>query len=95
VCPVLSVRTAGLSFFALLLQQITNINDIMGRDEFEKNEIKNHIMRFMKYNQLDPRLRTRVVHYLNFKASTKSGHALPQSGVFTQLSPGPSEPLDN
>eukprot|EP01043_Picozoa_sp_COSAG02_P022379 COSAG02_NODE_1162_length_14168_cov_10.478570_6_plen_853_part_00 len=68
VCEII-----GLSFFALLLTQINNLNDVLGKTVQDSNDIKNEIVGFMKYNDLPFSLIEDVIHYLNFKASSISG----------------------
>jgi len=46
---VLFAEVLGLSFFALLLQQITTVNDVMGLESRKKSDVKNDIILFMKY----------------------------------------------
>jgi len=68
VCEII-----GLSFFALLLTQINNLNDVLGKTVQDSNDIKNEIVGFMKYNDLPFELIEDVIHYLNFKANSISG----------------------
>jgi len=66
----------GLSVFALLLTQINNLNAVMGRERQIKDDVKNEIVGFMKYNMdgdLAGTLITDVIHYLNFKADSIAG----------------------
>ena len=40
-CSKWSALSTGLSFFALLLTQINNLNDVLGKEVQESNDIKN------------------------------------------------------
>ena len=68
VCEII-----GLSFFALLLTQINNLNDVLGKEVQESNDVKNSIVGFMKYNELPEALIEDVICYLNFKSSSIAG----------------------
>lgn len=68
VCEII-----GLSFFALLLTQINNLNDVLGKTVQEANDTKNEIVGFMKHSDLPFELIEDVIQYLNFKASSISG----------------------
>lgn len=66
----------GLSVFALLLTQINNLNQVLGLARQQKDDVKNEIVGFMKYNldeHLAGTLITDVIHYLNFKADSIAG----------------------
>lgn len=83
VCEII-----GLSFFALLLTQINNLNNVLGKKVQESNDIKNEIVGFMKYNNLPFELIQDVIHYLNFKASSISGLYVEEDDPrFESLSP--------
>eukprot|EP01052_Picozoa_sp_SAG31_P013647 SAG31_NODE_826_length_11751_cov_4.887659_3_plen_377_part_00 len=66
----------GLSVFALLMQQISYLNDVIGAQEQGNKDEKNRIVQFMKYNNLDKELIQEVVKFLNFKSQSHSGHTL-------------------
>ena len=63
----------GLAFFALLLTQINNLNEVMGKEVQASNDVKNTIVGFMKFNELDDDLIKDVIYYLNFKSSSIAG----------------------
>ena len=63
----------GLGVFALLLTQINNLNEVMGKEVQASNDVKNSIVGFMKFNELDDDLIKDVIYYLNFKSSSIAG----------------------
>lgn len=69
----------GLSFFAMLLNQIAVLQEVLGRQQGIANEEKNEVVQFLKHNQLDSALIQEVVQFLNFKTKGHSGHALKES----------------
>ena len=71
----------GLSIFALLLNQITVLQDVVGAQQELHNAEKNAIVQFMKHNGLEADLIDDVVKFLNFKTKGHSGHALKDSDV--------------
>ena len=77
----------GLSFFALLLTQINNLNDVIGEEMAAVNMEKNRIVQYMKHNRLEPNLINRVVQFLNFRAKSNAGIEFDEnSAVFAPLS---------
>ena len=71
----------GLSIFALLLNQITVLQDVVGAQQELHNAEKNAIVQFMKHNELEADLIDDVVRFLNFKTKGYSGRALKDSDV--------------
>ena len=69
----------GLSFFAMLLNQISVLQEVLGRQQGIANEEKNEVVQFLKHNQLDGNLIQEVVRFLNFKTKGHSGQALKES----------------
>eukprot|EP01043_Picozoa_sp_COSAG02_P030919 COSAG02_NODE_1997_length_10152_cov_3.110315_5_plen_943_part_00 len=69
----------GLSFFAMLLNQIAVLQEVLGRQQGIANEEKNEVVQFLKHNHLDSALIQEVVQFLNFKTKGHSGHALKES----------------
>jgi len=85
---VLFAEVFGLTFFALLLTQINNLNDVLGAQVQANNEIKNEIIGFMKHHDMNAKLITKVIKFLNFKANSRSGNEFHENdGGFAALSP--------
>lgn len=85
---VLFAEVFGLTFFALLLTQINNLNDVLGAQVQANNEIKNEIIGFMKHHDMNAKLITKIIKFLNFKANSRSGNEFHESdGGFAALSP--------
>mmetsp|Transcript_21988 Transcript_21988/g.43694 ORF Transcript_21988/g.43694 Transcript_21988/m.43694 type:complete len:834 (+) Transcript_21988:37-2538(+) len=85
---VLFAEVFGLTFFAFLLTQINNLNDVIGQEQQHNNEIKNEIVGFMKQYSMNDKLISRVIKYLNFKANSRAGTEMHENeGGFAALSP--------
>ena len=77
----------GLAFFALLIQTINTLNEVLGLKEQQQKATKNKLVEQMKSNGLDDSLIAKVVKFLNFKATSKSGQAfLKDDTDFLELS---------
>ena len=87
---VLFAEIIGLSFFAVLLDQINKLNDVLGKQAAEANEVKNGVVGFMKSNQAPMDLIHKTIAFLNFKANSNSGSTVEDNDPrFSPL----SEPL--
>ena len=87
---VLFAEIIGLSFFAVLLDQINKLNDVLGKQAAEANMVKNEVIGFMKSNQAPMVLIHKTIAFLNFKANSNSGSTVEDSDErFAPL----SEPL--
>ena len=73
-------EVVGLAVFALLLNQIAVIKEVVGRQQKEHAETKNEIVGFLKHIELETSLIQEVVQFLNFKAKGHSGHKLNNDG---------------
>ena len=73
---VLFAEIIGLSFFAVLLDQINNLNGVLGKQETESNEIKNEVIGFMKTSQVPAEHIHSTIAFLNFKATSNSGSTI-------------------
>ena len=73
---VMAAEILGLSFFALLLQAINDVNESLGLNEAENKETKNTIVGFMKYNNLDADLIRKAIEFMNFKANSSGGRSV-------------------
>ena len=76
VIYVMVAEVLGLAFFAVLLTQINNLNEVIGIEATRQNEKKNDIVGYLKYNELDDKLVEDVIAFLNFKANSISGRAM-------------------
>ena len=77
----------GLAFFALLIQTINTLNEVLGLKEQQQKATKNKLVEQMKSNDLDDDLIAKVVKFLNFKSTSKSGQAfLKDDEDFLELS---------
>jgi hypothetical protein len=84
----IAAELIGLAFFALLIQTINNLKDVIGLMETQQKEVKNKLVDQMKRNDLDDDLIKKVVKFLNFKATSKAGRAfLKNDKDFQVLSP--------
>jgi hypothetical protein len=85
---VMFAEVFGLAFFALLLTQINNVNDVLGETTQEKNDEKNAVVRFLKDNHLGDVLIDQVVRFLNFRSSVLAGNSYSDDDDrFASLSP--------
>lgn len=79
----------GLAFFALLLTQINNVNELIGMQSKEFKQYKDGVLQFMDDRQLDPKLVEQSVRFLNFRSSALSGNAYDDDDPrFSELSAG-------
>ena len=79
----------GLAFFALLLTQINNVNELLGVEATEFKRYKDGVLQFMSKRQLEPRLIEEAVRFLNFRSSSFSGNAYNDDDErFDELSDG-------
>ena len=76
----------GLSFFALLLQQITTVYDEVNRERQGRESVKDEIVQFMKVNRVEKRMIQKVVAFLHFKGASISSREFDLEGSFSQLS---------
>eukprot|EP01043_Picozoa_sp_COSAG02_P004426 COSAG02_NODE_115_length_35467_cov_292.837056_7_plen_943_part_00 len=70
---VVFAEVIGLSFFAVLLDQINKLNDVLGKQAAEANDVKNEVIGFMKSNGAPMDLIHSTIAFLNFKANSNSG----------------------
>ena len=79
----------GLAFFALLLTQINNVNDLLGVQMKDFKQYKDGVLQFMDARQLDPKLVTETVKFLNFRSTSLSGNSFNDADPrFDHLSKG-------
>jgi Ca2+-binding EF-hand superfamily protein len=77
----------GLAFFALLIQTINTLKEVIGLKEQEQRDTKNKLVDQMKRNDLSDDLIAKVVKFLNFKNTSKAGRAfLKEDPDFNELS---------
>ena len=83
----IAAELVGLAFFALLLDNIVSLNNVLGHKEQCVKDLKNNLVEKMQVNNLSDELILKVVKFLNFKDSSKSGHAFDENDDdFNQLS---------
>ena len=70
---VIFAEVIGLSFFAVLLDQINKLNDVLGKQAAAANEVKNEVIGFMKSNGAPIELIHSTIAFLNFKANSNAG----------------------
>jgi len=93
---VLFAEVFGLCIFALLLTQINTLGEVVGETEAKRNDEKNGVVQFLKNQHLSNALVEETVRFLNFRASSLSGHAFDAEGEdFSMLSPGLIESIQN
>jgi len=84
---VLFAEVIGLSFFAVLLDQINNLNEVLSKQEIAVNELKNTVIGFMKSSQVPLPIIHDTIAFLNFKATSNSGATIDDDDpVFAMLS---------
>ena len=89
-------EVVGLSIFALLLTQINTLNEVIGESAAKQNDQKNGVVQFLKNHHLSDTLVEDTVRFLNFRASSLSGHAFAaEADEFSMLSPGLIEAIQN
>ena len=75
-CEVIYTMIAevlGLSFFAMLLNEISILQEVAGRHLDFAKEQKNTLVSFMRHNDLDAKLVQDVIAFLNFRAKGHTG----------------------
>ena len=93
---VLFAEVFGLCIFALLLTQINTLGEVVGETEAKRNDEKNGVVQFLKNQHLSNALVEETVRFLNFRASSLSGHAFDEEhDDFSMLSPGLIESIQN
>lgn len=70
---VMFAEVFGLAVFAMLLDQINKLSDVMNEEQHNFNETKNHVVAFLKRNLLPTSLQQNVIAYLHFKTHSISG----------------------
>lgn len=86
---VLCAEFVGLAFFAILLTQINDVNSVIGESARQLSNQKNEVVQFLKYHDVDDRIITETVRFLNFRHSTLSGNTFSANDErFAVLSPG-------
>jgi hypothetical protein len=87
---VMFAEVFGLCVFALLLQQINKIGDVIGETDDKANDEKNGVVSFLK-DELGEgeELINDTIRFLNFRAAALSGHSFhADDSKFNMLSPG-------
>ena len=78
----------GMAFFALLVDQVVRLSDVLDNHRHETNERKNQVIQFMDQNGLDDDFRERVLEFMQFRATSASRRNFdPQDPRFVHLSP--------
>ena len=78
----------GMAFFALLVDQVVRLSDVLDNHRHEVNERKNQVIQFMDQNGLDDDFRERVLEFMQFRATSASRRNFdPQDPRFVHLSP--------
>jgi len=78
-CEIIYAMVAevlGLSFFAMLLNEISILQEVASERADFANEEKNAVVSFLKHNDLDTKLIQEVVGFLNFRAKGHSGRSM-------------------
>mmetsp|Transcript_23246 Transcript_23246/g.45843 ORF Transcript_23246/g.45843 Transcript_23246/m.45843 type:complete len:841 (+) Transcript_23246:50-2572(+) len=78
----------GLMFFALLLTEINNVNDVLGKGTIESNAIKNEVVGFIKSRGMPPGLILTVNKFLRFRTTSRAAaHDKSFDPIFNNLTP--------
>ena len=86
---VIVAEFAGLAFFAIMLNQINEVNEVLGESAQRLNDQKNGVVQFLKHHQLDDTIIEESIRYLNFRATSVAGNAfVDDDEKFAILSPG-------
>jgi hypothetical protein len=76
----------GMAFFALLVDQVVRLSDVLDDNRREDNERKNQVVQFMNHNDLDEGFRERVLEFMYFRATSASRRSFdPSDPVRTLL----------
>ena len=85
---VVTAELFGMAFFALLVNQVTRLSDVMDHATRETDEQKNLVVQYMAQNQLSREFRERVVAFMNFRATSSSRQSFADDDHrFQSLSP--------
>lgn len=85
---VIAAELFGMAFFALLVNQVTRLNDVMDHAVRETRNEKNDVVQYMTQNHLTGEFRERVVSFMNFRATSSSRRAFDDDDPrFQTLSP--------
>lgn len=78
----------GLAFFALLLTQINNVNELLGSSTRDAKDTKDGILQFLAQRRIKSELTSEVVKFLSFRSSSFSGNTAQQVEETQFLSKG-------
>ena len=85
---VMFCEVFGLCFFALLLESVNGVNNVMGEASTTSNGAKNGIVQFLRTHNMSAELVDEAVSYINFYFSSLSGNSFSEDDDrFKTLSP--------
>ena len=85
---VMFCEVFGLCFFALLLESVNGVNNVMGEASTTSNDAKNGIVQFLRTHNMSTELVDESVGYINFYFSSLSGNSFSEDDDrFKTLSP--------
>lgn len=77
-----------MAFFALLVDHVVRLSDVLDDHRRERNERKNAVVQFMQQNNLDDGFRQRVLEFMDFKTTSSSRRSFNEADPrFDPLSP--------
>ena len=79
----------GVSFFALLVTQINELNVVIGGEVQHYEHVKNDLVSYMKDHSVETKLIRRVVEYLNFRSSSHAAHSFNEQDHRLDVLSGP------
>merc|ERR1711871_1414293 len=77
-----------MAFFALLVDQVVRLSDVLDNHRQEYNERKNQVIQFMDQNGLGLEFKERVLEFMQFSVTSASRRSFdPDDPRFEHLSP--------
>ena len=83
ICFCMIAMLISVSFYAIILEQINRVHDVMSARHNASATVKNTIVQFCKWNQLSPDLMNEVVRFLEFRTGSLSEKIPRDAGFLT------------
>ena len=89
IAYVMAAMLIGVSFFALLVTQINELNEVVGGEGANYEESKNNLVSYMNDHNVDKPLIRKIVSFINFKSSSHSAHSFNEADKRLDILSGP------